>query len=260
LGEEDYVAHSTRDSCLSISDNLAESDNPFMQAYAAELNKSATARLSFMSLQQKESLLSRSSQSYNPVKDAKFYLAEIEALAENTNADVNRPPTADQPNWRVMSNAIETDIEKARQRMMDCMKQQSARKVSNYAMDLTGAMPYSYPKSFDENCRYPPEYVSVEISSHGSSERHQMAMDEMQHTHDLEVADMQRALRSLQADKDDLLREKADNFHELRKAREDVNRLKAVLSDSGQHQGKISLDCGLKIQLLLLLLTYFILE
>jgi hypothetical protein len=74
-----------------------------------------------------------------------------------------------------------------------------------------------------------------------------MAMDEMQHTHDLEVADMQRALRSLQADKDDLLREKADNFHELRKAREDVNRLKAVLSDSGQHQGEISLDCGLKI-------------
>jgi hypothetical protein len=127
-----------------------------------------------------------------------------------------------------MSNEIESKIETTRKRMMERMKQQSLRKPIDYALDLP-PMPrgMTYQDSPPEN-RFPPEYVSVEISSHGSSERHQLAIDEMEETYRTAVADVQRALKRVQTEKDELIKEKTDNFFELQKAREEVNRLKAI--------------------------------
>lgn len=228
MGENDLgAAELTRSSFVSGA--LADSDNPFVKQYAKELNKSWASRSSIdlMKFNQSDSAIIQPA--YDPVKDAKSYLAEIEAMenqfGEHKMVAPQAPPAANRPSWQDMSNEIESNIEAARKRMMDRMREHSMRKPTDYTMDLPAALPHQ--GSYTQN-RFPPEYVSVELSSHGSSERHQMAMDDMEETYRTAVADMQEALRIVQAEKDELIREKSDNYCELEKAREDINRLKST--------------------------------
>jgi hypothetical protein len=231
IGEDEIGAGELPRSSF-ISTNFADSDNPFVKQYARELNKSFTSRSSddnLMGVQRKHSAAS----SYDPLKDAKFYLAEIEAMDtqlgdQNISAPQSAAPNTAQSSWRDMSNEIESNIEATRKRMMEQLKQQSLRKPIDYTLDLPPVpRGMSYQDSPPEN-RFPPEYVSVEISSHGSSERHQRAIEEMEETYRTAVADVQRALKRVQSEKDEMIKEKNENFFELQKAREDVNRLKAI--------------------------------
>lgn len=191
-----------------IPSTLATSDNPFVQKYAAELNRSSLTHST------------PSLQGYDPVKDAKLHLAELE-LDATANQDAGQPNF----NWREMSHEIESNIEATRKRIMERMKAQSMRQATDYTFDLTSET--LYRDSFAEENQFPPDYVSVEISSRGSSERHLREVEEMQHTHSLAIAEMRRALRALQAENDEVVREKNDNLCELRRARDDISRLKA---------------------------------
>ena len=219
---------------------LAYSDNPFVRRYAAALDKSLSSLAPSQDLsERKKSITSETSLPYDPVKDAKLFLSEIDAMRDQdeenvTDADcVIATSATSQLDWREISNEIEDDIDKTRTRMLQRMKQQSRSSHLDYTLDFAQGLSHQ-EKNMAEK-QFPPEYVSVELSSHGSSERHQMAMDEMQNTHALAVADMQRALVSLQAERDELIREKIDNFHELQRAREDIGRLKAVYKTEGPH-------------------------
>ena len=211
-----------------LTDAMAGSENPFVQKYAEELNKSSKSRLSNdPQLQRSMGSSQSSSIAYDPVKDAKFFLSEMDAMdmqpTDTINVDHNPPQSHDipnQPHWKDASNEIETNIVMARKKMMDRMKEQELKKKS--ALDFTPEIPPD--ESYEP--RFPPEYVSVEISSHASSERHHVAMDEMKQTHDLAMANMERALKALQQEKAELLRQRNDNIKELEVAREDINRLK----------------------------------
>ena len=230
---------------------LADSDNPFVRRYAAALDKSMTsigASLDASTRQGRKSATSETSHSYDPLKDAKLYLSEIEAMhnqAEGNSVDYSNATTdAPQSDWRDVTNEIEETINKTRSRMMDRMKQQSRNSHLDYTLDVTPELPYQEPH---EEKQFPPEYVSVEISSRESSERYQMAMDEIQNAHALALADMQRVLKALQAEKDELVREKNDNLYELQRAREDIGRLKAIYEAEGTHdtlsgRPEVSLD------------------
>jgi len=204
-----------------IPSTLATSDNPFVQKYAAELNRSSLTQST------------PSLPGYDPVKDAKLYLAELELDAtankrlewKSSNNDFNDVCQSNR-NWREMSQEIESTIEATRKRLMERMKAQSARQLTDNTFDLTPET--QYQDSHAGENRYPPDYVSVEISSRGSPERHLQEVEEMQHTHSLAIADMRRALRALQGEKDEIVREKNDNFRELLRAREDISRFKAI--------------------------------
>jgi hypothetical protein len=141
--------------------------------------------------------------------------------------------------WQDASNIVEKNIEVARQKMLDRLKQHTAKKPVH--LDFTHEPPS------DETCaeaRFPPEFVSVEISSQCSSERHQLAMDEMQHAHELALSEMRHALKALQTERDELVKQKNDNLVELERAREDIIRLKTGHKSlaSTQCQGETFLD------------------
>lgn len=259
LGSNSYCSFSMSENELAaadptrnsfVSSTLAVSDNPFVKQYAKELNKSWVSRSSnerrssndLSTMSRMESAASEPSPSYDPVKDAKLYLAEMEMMEMEV---MKNPPkdqkmavprastaTAIESSWRDMVSDIENNMETARKRMMDRMKEHSTRKQTDYTMILPPVLPHD--ETFLQR-QFPPEYVSVELSSHGSSERHQVAIDELEETYRIAVSDMQQALRAVQAEKDELIRLKNDQHFELQSAREDINRLKALHSPTEEH-------------------------
>eukprot|EP00804_Cyclotella_cryptica_P013234 CCRYP_007016-RA/>CCRYP_007016-RA protein AED:0.24 eAED:0.24 QI:1913/1/1/1/0.75/0.4/5/3208/842 len=195
-----------------MSGALADSQNPFVKQYAAALKESCASRSSGDSL---------FNQRYDPVKDAKFFLSEIKTL-ENYHT-VRKDPhlKLHEGRWQDTSNDIEKNIEMARQKMLDRLEQHKMKKSLH--LDFKHKLPSN--ETFAE-ARFPPEYVSVEISSHSSSERHHVVMDEMQQAHELALSEMRHALKALQTERDELLKQKNDNLIELERTRDDIIRLR----------------------------------
>ncbi|KAL7522822.1 hypothetical protein ACHAWX_007535 [Stephanocyclus meneghinianus] len=210
-----------------MSSALADSQNPFVKQYAAALKESCTSRSSGDSL---------FNQCYDPVKDAKLFLSEMKTLDIFSNVRQDAHPKLNEGRWQDASNIVEKNIELARQKMLDRLNQHTAKKPVH--------LDFLHEPPSDESCaegRFPPEFVSVEISSHCSSERHQLALDEMQQAHESALSEMRHALKALQTERDELLKQKNDNLVELERARQDIIRLKTgqnlLASAQGQEGG-----------------------